>query len=627
MLETRDRRLLLEALRPPDGYAFSEAVGTTFTLDLLALLSAPLAFTLFDWEDADGRPQADPLALLEALRRHADHIHLFCQAGYVSVPPADQRLLGWLEGSVVEVKKPEGGPFHPKVWVLRFEAAGRPVRYRVLVGTRNLTFDRSWDTLVAIEGDVREEGESKTQEGPALADFVTALPRMALHQPVSPRTQKAIETMTRELARTKFVPPEPFEGFRFQPLGTSLWRALGVEAKDAPRWKGFRERGERLLAIAPFLSAPALRDMSRPGAGDILVSRADALAEVPSDILRRFESVYAFSSDAEGETVDDDDGAPLAGRLRGLHAKLFVTDSGWDAHLWTGSANATGSLMGGGVEFLVELWGKKSRCGIDAILGADGRGGLHDLLQPFPIPIEDVPGDKIKRELEDRLDAARSAIAEAGLTVCVADNPSTETYSMRVTVPGARIAGLPDRTTIRVRPITRVRGASTLWPDGAAESIPLGTSSFDGLTSFFAFDVVVRIGERVLADEFVLNLPVEGMPADRRERMLRAALGNRRQVLRFLLLLLSDGGIDAHLLLRAASSIEGNAGLAGADIAGDSNVLETLLRALDLDPVKIDRIERFVADLCSSPGGEDLLPPGFLGILDPIVKVRKTLTP
>ncbi len=37
---------------------------TTFTLDLVALLTAPLAFTMFDWQDADGRPQADPLALL-----------------------------------------------------------------------------------------------------------------------------------------------------------------------------------------------------------------------------------------------------------------------------------------------------------------------------------------------------------------------------------------------------------------------------------------------------------------------------------------------------------------------------------------------------------------------------------
>jgi len=78
VLEPQDRRLLLDALRPPAGYTLETAIGTTFSLDLLALLTVPLAFTLFDWEDEEGRPMADPLALLEAVRRHADHVAIFC---------------------------------------------------------------------------------------------------------------------------------------------------------------------------------------------------------------------------------------------------------------------------------------------------------------------------------------------------------------------------------------------------------------------------------------------------------------------------------------------------------------------------------------------------------------------
>src|SRR5258708_5753350 len=83
MLEPRDRRLLLESLRPPTGYTLDHALGTTFSLDLLALLRAPLAFPLCDGDaaltaaDGEGRP-ADPLALLLALRRQAGRISLFC---------------------------------------------------------------------------------------------------------------------------------------------------------------------------------------------------------------------------------------------------------------------------------------------------------------------------------------------------------------------------------------------------------------------------------------------------------------------------------------------------------------------------------------------------------------------
>lgn len=66
MLEPQERRLLLDSLRPPLGYELDRAVGTTFTLDLVTLLTAPLAFTLFELEQRDGRPSAEPLAMLKA---------------------------------------------------------------------------------------------------------------------------------------------------------------------------------------------------------------------------------------------------------------------------------------------------------------------------------------------------------------------------------------------------------------------------------------------------------------------------------------------------------------------------------------------------------------------------------
>ena len=47
MLEPQERRQLLDSLRPPSGYSLDFAVGTTYSLDLLALLTAPLAFTFF----------------------------------------------------------------------------------------------------------------------------------------------------------------------------------------------------------------------------------------------------------------------------------------------------------------------------------------------------------------------------------------------------------------------------------------------------------------------------------------------------------------------------------------------------------------------------------------------------
>ena len=45
--------------------------------------------------------------------------------------------------------------------------------------------------------------------------------------------------------------------------------------------------------------------------------------------------------------------------ISGLHAKLFVIDDGWNACVWTGSANATVAAFQRNVEFLVELVGER----------------------------------------------------------------------------------------------------------------------------------------------------------------------------------------------------------------------------------------------------------------------------
>jgi len=61
---------LLELLRPPVGCTLDVAVGTTYSLDLISALMLLLSFAFFDWEHEDGELVADPLALLEALRRY-----------------------------------------------------------------------------------------------------------------------------------------------------------------------------------------------------------------------------------------------------------------------------------------------------------------------------------------------------------------------------------------------------------------------------------------------------------------------------------------------------------------------------------------------------------------------------
>src|SRR5688500_15940780 len=119
MLEPQDRLLLLEALRPPQGFTFDEGIGTTFSLDLLALLTAPLAFTLFDSQDLTLPDVAGSMEVLHSARQYASKLAVFCQSSHVSVPRAILAQYAFLEETIVECQGRRRGLFHPKVWLLR----------------------------------------------------------------------------------------------------------------------------------------------------------------------------------------------------------------------------------------------------------------------------------------------------------------------------------------------------------------------------------------------------------------------------------------------------------------------------------------------------------------------------
>src|SRR3984885_3997065 len=209
MLKPDERQHLLELLRPPPGCQLDLAVGTTFSLDLISALMLPLSFAFFDWEQPDGELAADPLALLEALRRYRDRFTVFCQSGQIRLPPKYPPLLTFLEPCIYDVEpRDQDGAFHPKVWALRFAAEDGGVRYRVLCLSRNLTFDTCWDTVVALDGELTDRSNAIAANHP-LGDFVAALPSLSLRSLPAKRRQ-GVTKIADELRRVRFTWPEGF---------------------------------------------------------------------------------------------------------------------------------------------------------------------------------------------------------------------------------------------------------------------------------------------------------------------------------------------------------------------------------------------------------------------------------
>jgi hypothetical protein len=99
MLSPNERHLYIEALKPPAGYSFDRGVATTFSLDLITLLIAPLSFALFECRE-EKELYLDRLDILEALRRAADKLAVFCQRGRIYIPSTSSLLYSYLEQMV-----------------------------------------------------------------------------------------------------------------------------------------------------------------------------------------------------------------------------------------------------------------------------------------------------------------------------------------------------------------------------------------------------------------------------------------------------------------------------------------------------------------------------------------------
>ena len=612
MLEPGQRQLFPNTLRPPDGYVLDLAIGTTFTLDLMALLSVPLAFTFRDTQDDHGQPTTDPLSLLEGARRYANKVVVFCHGGRIGVPRSGQSALAFIEQSVVTVlpqRGRAGSVFHPKVWVLRYTARAdggtKPVKYRLLCQSRNLTFDSSWDTSLVLDGELVSGRDCKYPVNRPLADFVKALPTLAL-EPISDMQAESIALIGDELRRVCFVPPTGLKLSRFLSFG------LGDRNSSYPDL-----RYRPLLVISPFLDGEFLRRIAHRRPHSVLISRRDALLTAPSEAICAFDEVYAFRSGLELEPEDAEDSQPP---LAGLHAKIFVIDDGWNVRVGIGSANATGAALGNpprNVEFMVELVGRKARFGIKTLLAPrnpDAAGTFRDLIEEFD---KDEAGTEAEDEeaiqLDRMLDESAETLTRTKLAGTV-DVSSCGRFSLRLELdqPPDLAVGIG---TVTCRPATLAVDRGRPLKDGQ-EFVGL---LLEELSAFLAIEVRASIGRHSGTKRFVRTIRLDGLPEDRLPRLIAGMLSDRARFLRLLWLLLAP---DQDMSFAEFDSLLSNQGTGTGWSSALPGLLERMLETLGSDPGKFDAVASLIDDLRRTEAGTELIGKDFDAIWDALWTVR-----
>lgn len=591
------RNLYGASLRPPPGYVFDAGVATTFSLDLETALAVPVALALFSSENTEELLKS-PLALPEGLERTAERLAIFCEGGRIQAQPTPQsKLCTLLEGLITEVAAPRGGSFHPKLWALRYRhrEAGSPVRMRLLILSRNLTRDRSWDLSLCLDGEV---GRGIRAVNRPLARLLRTLRSMA--RDTGPdHVSELLAGLTDDLQRTDWELPAPFErvDFALNGIGRSPWKP---------------QRCYRLGVVSPFCDSAALKTVAdladRPSR---LVGRSEELVSVAPEVLHRFENVSVMDELAETEDGDSDasGGGPSPS---GLHAKAFVQEIGWDTAITMGSGNATGPALitRRNVEVFATLTGRRSKVGsIDEIFGKDGFGRV---LRPFQLD-EIGPIDQDLLNAERRVERARRELAQADLALkCTAVTSERDGQRLwTVTLRSERALNLDGLATLDCWPITRgethAREALAALREG--DPVETGTLPLVDITSFLAFRLTDSVHSKATA-LFALGLRIEGLPANRHQAVLRYVLDSREAFLRYLRLLLADLADPLSAQFASGPHDSGETWRAAAD---DEPILEDMVRALWHGRDRLDSVRRLMERLEQERGDGDeaLVPEDF----------------
>jgi len=334
----KDRLDYGEMLAPPeDGFELEIAVATTYSLDLSALLASmlPLGFG----GDACDNCRDNPVFMLHALKRLLPKLYVFCDAAEIKYPQSrEHRLLNMLDQVVFPVRVPNA--FHPKFWLLKY-VKGKEARYRLIVLSKNISFDRSWDVAMSFDGTLQESPGN----GAPLAAMLVYL--KGTQRGKTDRLSR-ISPLAKEIEFVSFcnndIKPESFELLPF-----------GIGNKIA--WP-FPERIERLLVMSPFLSRDAVTKLFHSVCGKkILIARKDAMSGFSDEMLVGIDCFCIRDEIYNGETSDNLNSAPDQPQNQDIHAKIYLLQrkSNERSDLYIGSANLTDNGLPNPNERNVEL--------------------------------------------------------------------------------------------------------------------------------------------------------------------------------------------------------------------------------------------------------------------------------
>ena len=591
-----DRLNYGQLLMPPVGYTLVKAVGTTFSLDLETLMSVCIALGI--QESTDSSLSNNPFAVLKSLQGLSDKLLVFCEAGQIAAMPADKSpLMLLLDRMIVPVKlkevKGKGFPsFHPKTWTLQYEDTEGNQLFRFIVLSRNLTFDRSWDVAVSLDG--KPVAKEQKASSP-IVDFMEFLKYFTL-EGISMKTEKRriLNAFIQELPYVQFsLEDKRFLDYEIIPLGIG-----NMDIDDDPlMWDSFHD----LLIISPFLSSGVMRSFDQrrllKDTRRHLITRSTELYKI-AGALDTFHVFAMKDTVVEGEELVSDEDTAIV-QQQDIHAKMYLVTKGSSSSLYLGSMNASENGLHRNVEMMLKLSAYRYYLNMDSMEA--------DLFGPDPKwnPFEEVDLTNVDTEApekEEKDDLERVIKSIARLRAKAVAVPDGDRYKVTVSFSAPR-GGFP---------VAEIAPARTVRAQQIAEEV-----CFEGLSALELTELY-RVSIKGETDSItrMILIPTE-MPLNRDDMVVRSILKDKRAFVDYLAFILGDDYVLSAMEMDA--SLSGNLSSRLSAEEGLPAIYEKMLKTAYTDPDRLKEI-RLIMERISDT---DIIPDEFVKMYEVFTKTLR----
>ncbi|WP_455503270.1 phospholipase D family protein [Blautia sp.] len=537
----RDRRDYSSILMPPDGYRLYRAVGTTYSLDLEALTAVAICLGLA--EDTDSKLMQNPIGMLNALQKVSDKVVLFCEAGQIKVPSKPTALSILLEKMVVEVALPKDeqlgqySAFHPKTWVLAYENGDGDKKYRFVVMSRNLTFDRSWDICFAMDSSKSVSQKKKTKP---ICDFLNYLAGEVPDTSANAEKKRnLIRGMKAELTDVSFALESRIFGENFEVLPLGIGKTA-YQMKDDILF--CKKRGDanstfnELIVMSPFLSERVIADFNLSDRAlaeceRTLITRRSELGKLKVSDVDHF-NIYVLKDeiiDGEDEISDE-----LADKKKqDIHAKIYLRRKYSNVDLYLGSMNASYSAINKNVEMMLRLGTKNMYLNGTKFLEDIFCGLADNKENPFEKVAVSDAALETERDNRNLLEQKIKELCRVNRqAVIFADAENVGKYKIVI-----EFSGIEYDSEITVSPI------QSKQEQILAEHIEFSELEIMQLSEFY--EITVKSGEDTIRR--IIMIPTSGFPEERESAVVNSVVKDRASFVEYIAFVLGEDHIGSIL--------------------------------------------------------------------------------